>query len=89
MEYILYFFIHKWACFLGSVLFPIFFPFSFLLFVFFFFFKSLKMTFDASPQSARVKGMMRNRAQLGPLGSQSGWGSQVVFCSPVSCFQRT
>ena len=47
------------------------------------------MTFDASPQSARVKGMMRNRAQLGPLGSQSGWGSQVVFCSPVSCFQRT
>ena len=78
MEYILYFFIHKWAGFLGSVLFP-----------FFFFFKSLKMTFDRSPQSARVKGMMRNRAQLRPLGSQSGWGSQVVFCGPVSCFQGT
>ena len=66
--------------------------FFFILFSFiclFFKKKTLKMTFDGSPQSARVKGMMRNRAQLGPLGSQSGWGSQVVFCSPVSCFQRT
>ena len=90
MEYILYFFIHKWAYFLGSVLFL--WSFLLLLFIFFCLFfkkKSLKVIFDRSPQSASVEGIMRKEAHLGPRGSQSGWGSQVVFCSPLSCFQRT
>ena len=63
-----------------------------LLFIFFCLFfkkKSLKVIFDRSPQSASVEGIMRKEAHLGPLGSQSGWGSQMVFCSPLSCFQRT
>ena len=37
------------------------------------------MTFDRSPQSAGIKGMMRNRAQLAPWGVKVGGAVRWCF----------